>query len=169
MGRPPAKPDEDKPADSRSPEIRRLQVKAMMATGAEEKDMAEFMGLSISRFRINFAVELKRGGNWMKNQIEWNVARKALQGDIRCMLAWLRQYGGWTEVSRREITGANGEPISFRSLDGPSLDQVIKALREAGDAGGGAGRNKAPLLTVGTDSIRDLDPIQGSSDEGLTE
>jgi DNA-binding Lrp family transcriptional regulator len=149
--------------------LKQFQVRAMAAAATEIRVIADFLGISVSQLRRDYKDELKSGGNWLKNTIEIGVARKALGGDVRCMLAWLRQYGGWTEVTRKEITGAKGEPISFRHLDGPSLDQIVKALREAGDATSGARRDSAPTISIGAEGVRDLESIPWTPDEGTEE
>lgn len=140
-------------------------VMAMVAMGGTPRAIADYLNISTADLRHKYHSELQRGFEITKTKIELSLLNKALHGDVRCMLAWLRQFGGWTEVTRKEITGANGEPISIQSLDTASLDQVLKTLRETAAPERYPGRAISQTVEVGAESIRDLESISGSSDE----
>jgi len=146
--------------------IRGQQVRAMASTKTEPKAMAEMMGLSLAEFKKQYRDELKTGHDFVYASISIKLVNSAVAGDVRSMLAWLRQFGGWQEITRREITGKNGEPISFRNLDSHALASVIEALTAQGVTGRGTGRTAAQGRLAATDVI-DLDAIPGSTDEGL--
>lgn len=144
---------------------RALQVKIMASTKTSVPAMAELMGISVGELRREYRVELKTGHDFVYAHISQKLVGAAIGGDVRSMLAWMRQFGGWQEITRREITGRNGEPIAISSLDTSSLVEVIKALSAPGSARGRAGRNgqEADHRTI---DVTDLDAISGPPDEG---
>lgn len=143
-----------------------LKIKAMASTKTSVPAMAELLGMSVGDLRRDFRVELKTGHDFVYAAISQKLVGAAISGDVRSMLAWMRQFGGWQEITRREITGKNGEPISVRNLDTSSLVAVIEALAASGSAGGRSGRNgqEADNRTI---DVTDLDAISGPADEGL--
>jgi hypothetical protein len=164
------KPIAPRPArEQTTDDLRRLrgqQVRAMASTKTSNKAMAEILGLTVTELRKLYREELKTGHDYVYAAISMKLVNSAIGGDVRSMLAWLRQFGGWQEITRREITGKNGEPISFQHLDSHALASVIEALSAQGTAGRGAGRNAAQIRLAATDVI-DLDAVSGSTDEGL--
>lgn len=148
--------------------MRSQQVRMMASTKSELKAMAELLGIGIPELRKTFRKELNNGHDYVYAAISQKLVLQAVGGDIRAMLAWMRQFGGWQEVSRREITGKNGEPISFRSLDPHSLAAVIEALGAKGAAGRGPGRGPAQI-EFGPSEVIDLDALPGAADEGAGE
>lgn len=137
----------------------------MASTNTSVPAMAELLGISIGDLRRDYRVELKNGHDFVYAAISLKLVQAGLGGDVRSMLAWMRQFGGWQEISRREITGKNGEPISIRNLDTSSLVAVIEALSTAGAAGGRSGRNGRETDNRTID-VTDLDALSGPPDEG---
>ncbi len=146
---------------------RSMQVRMMVSTRSQVGIMAEMLGITTATFRKTYKKELTQGHDYIYAAISMKLVNSAVGGDMRAMLAWLRQFGGWQEITRRELTGKNGEPISIRSLDGPSLLALIEALGTKGAARGGKGG--APPQIDGTASDPDLDAVPGSADEGAEE
>lgn len=144
---------------------RAMQVKAMASTKTSVPAMAELLGIPVGDLRREFRVELKSGHDFVYAAISQKLVGAAIGGDVRSMLAWMRQFGGWQEITRREITGRNGEPISIRNLDTSSLVAVIEALAASGAPGGRAGRNGRETDNRTID-VTDLDAISGPPDEG---
>lgn len=140
-------------------------VQMMSSTKTSLKTMAQILGVSVPQLKKEYAAELKNGPDYVYGIISLRLVRAAGGGDMRAILAYLRQFGGWQEITRRELTGKNGEPISFRSLDTHALASVIEALTAQGNAGRGAGRNAAQI-SIGAGEVVDLDTIPGPSDEG---
>lgn len=141
-------------------------IKMMASTKTSVAAMAETLGISVSDLRRDYRVELKNGHDFVYAAISLKLVQAATNGgDVRSMLAWMRQFGGWQEISRREITGKNGEPISIRNLDTSSLVQVIEALAASGSPGGRSGRNgkEADIRTIDVD---DMGAISGPTNEG---
>ena len=148
---------------------RRYSIQAMAACGATPEMMAEYLNMPVDELNRDYGDDVKNGKQKLRMRFEVQLATHAASGDVRCLLAWLKQYSGWTEVTRKEITGANGGPISFGSLDAASLDRIIIALRQAeaverGPQGGGI----SPL-TGGRGRIIDMESLPGTSDEGSGE
>lgn len=150
-------------------EKRRAQtVKIMASTKSQVSAMAEILGISVLELRRKYRKELNSGHDYVYAAVSMKLVSSAIGGDIRAILAWLRQYGGWQEVSRRELTGKNGEPISFRNLDSSSILAVIEALGKAGGTGRGRGRD-APQIDARAGEVIDLDAVSGPADESLEE
>lgn len=145
---------------------RSLQVRMMSSTRTSLPAMAELMGLTVPQLKRQYKAELKSGHDYVYAAISTKLVSSAFGGDMRAILAWLRQYGGWQEISRREITGKNGEPISFRNLDAAALASVIEALSSSSPPSRGAGRDGAQIGS-GAREILDLEAISGPTDEGL--
>lgn len=148
---------------------RALQVKMMASTNTAVPAMAELLGVSVGDLRRDYRVELKSGHDYVYAAISQKLVGAAFGGDVRSMLAWMRQFGGWQEISRREITGKNGEPISIRNLDTSSLYAVIEALAAPGASGGRAGRNGQAIDNGTVIEVEDMEPIPGATDESAGE
>jgi hypothetical protein len=147
---------------------RNLQVKMMASTKTQISAMADVLGISVFELRRKYRKEMNNGHDYVYAQVSMRLVNSALGGDIRAMLAWLRQYGGWQEISRRELTGKNGEPITFRNLDSTSILAVIEALGKTGNPGRGRGRN-GPQIDARAGEVIDMDTISGPTDEGFEE
>ena len=148
--------------------IRSQQVRMMASTDTELKAMANLLDITVSELRRDYRKELNNGRNYVYAALSVKLVNNAMSGDVRSMLAWLRQFGGWQEISRREITGKNGEPISFRSLDATSLAAVLEALSQKGTAGRGYGRT-GPQIEIGDAEVLDLDAISRPANESAEE
>lgn len=140
------------------------QVRAWVSTKTPLKAMASLLDITVPELKRQYKVELKDGHDIVYATISSKVVQAAFGGDVRSMLAWLRQYGGWQEITRRELTGKNGEPISFRNLDNIALASVIEALAAQGTTGRGKGRN-GPAIEGVAGEVVDLDAIPGAADE----
>lgn len=138
------------------------KVKMMASTETPLKAMAELLDMSVSDLKRLHAADIKRGHDYVYAVISLRLVNAAFAGDARSMHAWMRQYGNWTEVTRRELTGKDGAPISFRQLDDTSLTQIIASLAAQGVVGGRKGRVGAE---IDLDAI-DLDAISGPTTEG---
>ncbi|GAC1649837.1 MAG: hypothetical protein NVS4B8_23650 [Herpetosiphon sp.] len=144
---------------------RRSTIRMMASTKTTLTAMAEMLDMSVADLKRTYRRELKDGHDYVYGAITHKLVQSALAGDVRSMLAWLRQYGGWQEISRRELTGKNGEPISFRNLDASSLFAIVEALGAKGAAGEGPGRT-APQIDLGARDVDDLDALPGPTDKG---
>jgi hypothetical protein len=168
MGKPiPPRPVYSQTTDERQRD-RAGSVQMMASTKTSLKAMAQILGITVPELKKQYAAELKNGPDYVYGVISLRLVQAAGKGDMRAMLAYLRQFGGWQEITRREITGKNGEPITFRNLDSSALASVIEALTAQGNAGRGAGRAAAQIDLAATD-VDDLDAVSGATDEGATE
>lgn len=144
------------------------QVKMMASTKVTLRAMADMLHISIPQLKKEYAKELAGGQEFVYAAVSLRLVNAAMGGEFRSMYSWLRQFGGWTEVARREITGKDGGPISFRNLDDSSLAAVLNALQTSGSAGRSASRNSTPL-GIDIDGATDLDALSGPADEGAEE
>jgi hypothetical protein len=140
-----------------------MQVRMMSSTKATIPAMAHMLGITEDVLQEQFSSELAMGQDYVYAAVSLRLVNAAMGGDMRAMLAWLRQFGGWQEVTRKELTGKNGEPITIRNLDDTALAAVFRSLTEGNALGRGVGRNGAPLEISGA---VDLDPVPGPSDAG---
>lgn len=142
-------------------------VKIMASTGSSEEAMAQLLGIPVEQLQADYREELAHGTEYTYAVISLKLVKKAFEGDNRSMMAWMRQFGGWMDVSRQEITGKDGEPISIRSLDVGTLSQIVASLSQKGIAGRSQGRiGAAKSRRGGEGEVIDLDPISGATDEG---
>lgn len=158
-------------SDNRLEDVERRrgqQVRMMASTNTSLKAMGDLLGMSVAELRQRFAKELKSGHDYVYAAISVKVVAAAIGGDVRSQLAWLRQFGGWQEITRREVTGKNGEPISFRNLDAAALASVIEALGAQSTPRRGAGRNASQIDLAAADVV-DMDALSGPADESSEE
>src|SRR5580700_7636078 len=148
MGRPPGAKNKPKPpAPKRKPPAeykpKTDYERAMMlvSTGVDIRIMAELMGCGVEEFRKRYRKEMTRGHDYVYGVVTESLVRAAFGGDQRAQMAWLRQFGGWMETTRKEITGRDGQPISIQSLDGPSLLAIVEALGQKDSPRRVSGRN----------------------------
>jgi hypothetical protein len=140
-----------------------MQVRMMSSTRATLPAMANMLGISETELQEQFGDEISMGQDYVYAAVSLRLVNAAMGGDMRAMLAWLRQFGGWQEVTRKELTGKNGEPITIRNLDDTALAAVFRSLSEGSALSRGPGRNGAPLEISGA---VDLDPVSGAPDKG---
>lgn len=140
----------------------------LVSTGADIRVMAELMGVGVEEFRRIYRKEMTTGHDYVYAVISEKLVRSAFGGDMRAQMAWLRQFGGWLETTRKEITGKDGQPISIQSLDGPSLLKILQALGEKGSSRRSSGRVEPPQIDYEGDPAA-LDTVPGPADEGAEE
>lgn len=59
------------------------------------------------------------------------LIQKALKGDVTAMIFICKTKLGWREVSRTEITGADGKPIEMRKAGAPPIKEMtVEEWRE---------------------------------------
>lgn len=143
---------------------RAKKVRMMAATNTSPKAMAQLLGISTQDLKTRYGQDIKDGHNYVYAAVSLRYVAAAIGGDIRAMDRWMHQFGGWTRVTRKELTGKDGAPISFQRLDDASLAAVITALRTQEDAGRGDG-GSTPQIDY--DGATDLDAVPGAADEGF--
>jgi hypothetical protein len=148
---------------------RAQSIRFMASTKTEVKAMAEILGISPSEIYKEFRRELNNGRDVVYGAISLKLVNSAIAGDMRSMLAWLRQFGGWHDVTRRELVGKNGEPISLADLDTASVLAVAQALgsRSAGASGRGRTGEATGFEPVEPIEENYMDSVSGTTDEGL--
>jgi hypothetical protein len=87
------------------------QICRYRVAGLSIEQCAELAGTTIDILKQHFPQELANGSDMIKARITSKFIGKALEGDVACMIFYLKAQGGWREVNRHELTGANGGPI----------------------------------------------------------
>jgi hypothetical protein len=166
-GRPPKQPEiPTRVRDASDIEkARKHSVKAMASTKTSHKAIADMLEISQTELRRRYASELKHGLDYVYAKVSLKLVQGAMSGDMRAMLAWMRHCGGWQEVSRREITGKDGQPINIQHLDDIALSQIIGAIRSTKLVGRSRGRTGSEI-EADTSDVVDMDSVSGSADEG---
>lgn len=143
-------------------EQRRHDIKLLASTQTPLRAIADLAGVSLLTLKRQYQKELHRGHEYVYGLVSKKLVEAALGGDRQSQLAWLRNCGGWQEVSRKELTGRDGGPISVRNLDTAALAQVIESLSAPGSSGRGS--SGAGPKVIDADSYMDASPR--SPDEG---
>jgi hypothetical protein len=151
------------PEDAEALRKRGMQVRMMSSAKATLPAMAKMIGITEDELQQQFADDIAMGQEYVYAAVALRLVNSAMGGDMRAMLAWLRQFGGWQEVTRKELTGKNGEPIAIRNLDDTALAAIFRSLTAGNSLDRGSGRDGSPLEIGRT---IDLDPVPGPSDEG---
>jgi hypothetical protein len=98
---------EFKPTDKQ-----RAEVKALVAFGIIEPDIAIYIGCDPKTLRKYFRQELKVGAIEANAAVAKRLFQKATKdGDTTAMIWWTKCRMRWTEVRRQELTGVEGGPI----------------------------------------------------------
>ncbi len=137
---------------------RTLQVRMMASTKTNVKAIAEMMGITTYQLKRSYAKELRDGHDYVYAAMSQKLVASGMSGDVRSMLAWLRQFGGWQEITRKEVTGKDGAPISFQNLDTSALNSVLEALSTVGSGRSINGSNRPKQIDV--DPEPDPEPEQ---------
>jgi DNA-binding XRE family transcriptional regulator len=120
----------------------RKQVTLMAGIGLTHDQIAKIIGISDETLRKYYAEELELAAAKMNAQVAQNlysIATSKGAGAVASAIFWMKSRGGWREVDRREITGANGAPIQLEAkrtiklddMDDDTLEQIEQALRIA--------------------------------------
>jgi len=140
----------------------------LVSTNTDIRIMAELLGCGVEEFRRRFRKEMSRGHDYVYGIVTEHLVRQAFGGDQRAQIAWLRQFGGWVETKRQELTGKDGQPISIQSLDGPSLLALLEALGPKGSPSRGGARGRSPQIDYDGDPAA-LDALPGPTVESTEE
>jgi hypothetical protein len=120
----------------------RKQVTIMAGIGLKHDHIAKIIGISDETLRKYYGEELELAAAKMNAQVAQNlysIATSKGPGAVPSAIFWMKTRGGWREVERKEITGANGAPIQLESkrtvsldnIDDETLQQIEHALRIA--------------------------------------
>lgn len=90
----------------------RAEVRALVAFGITEIDIAKYIGVSVPTLRKHFAEELELGAVQANAAVARRLFEKATKdGDTTCIIWWTKTRMGWSEKRRTELTGQDGGPV----------------------------------------------------------
>jgi len=98
----------------------RKQVSLMAGIGLTHDQIAKIIGISDETLRKYYDKELELSAAMMNAQVAQNlfsIATSKGAGSVASAIFWMKTRGGWREIERKEITGADGTPIAVASVD----------------------------------------------------
>lgn len=144
-----------KPAKKRGPDPweptkdQRAQARALTACSHGVRDIAIFFGKDVKTVRRAFKDELEDGRSYFHSRLTVGLAQKALAGNLAAIIFTLKCKYQWRENQRLELTGKDGQPLSFSDLSDTAARELLDALRAtlgAAGAGSGPDEEEAPSL-----------------------
>ena len=111
----------------------RKQVSLMAGIGLTHDQIAKIIGISDETLRKYYDKELEISAAMMNAQVAQNlfsIATSKGAGSVASAIVWMKTRGGWREVERKEITGADGTPIAVASVDLRGLSDVELATMQ---------------------------------------
>ena len=112
----------------------RKQVSLMAGIGLTHNQIAKIVGISDETLRKYYDKELEVSASMMNAQVAQNlysIATSKGAGAVASAIFWMKTRGGWREVDRKEITGANGGPVAVASVDLRGLSDSDLATMQA--------------------------------------
>jgi hypothetical protein len=103
----------------------RLLVAMMVAHGDTKEIIALTMRISLETLRKHYKAELKFGFGLMKARMQGGVVQKALEGDLRAMLEWLRRFCPEWRVSKEDIIAQTDADAAQRIAATAEDDEVV--------------------------------------------
>lgn len=105
----------------------RKQVTLMAGIGLTHDQIAKVMQISDETLRKYYDEELSTGEAKLTAMVAnnlYNIAIGSGQGAVTAAIFWMKTRAGWREVSRNEITGADGGAIKVegKQVDTDTLD-----------------------------------------------
>jgi transcriptional regulator with XRE-family HTH domain len=98
------------------------KVELLASRGLSQAQIALQLGISEStlynrkRETKEFAEAIKNGRNRGIAYIANKLYEKASAGDNACMMFFLKTQGGWSEKSKVELTGEDGQPVKIQNV-----------------------------------------------------
>jgi hypothetical protein len=94
-------------------DAQRQQVEMFTAVGATQEAIGQIMGISSDTLQRHFRSELDLGTTKANAKVAGKLYNEAMQGNVACMIFWLKTRAGWREVSRVENTFPEGVPATI--------------------------------------------------------
>jgi len=137
-------------------------VKALAACGHAANDVAIYFSLDVKTVRRAFRAELAEGRTFFGARLAVGIAQKALGGNLTAIIFMLKTQFGWRETNRTELTGKDGQPLSFSDLSDDAARELMDALRASlGLKASGAGLDQENA------SDSHVDALAGATDGGI--
>lgn len=108
----------------------RNMVQLLTGMGSGADDVARVLGVTARTIFRHYRTELDRGVAVANMNVAQSLYRKAMGNgpqSVAACIFWMKTRGGWREVDRRELTGADGGPIDLRAL---STEQLVGLIIE---------------------------------------
>lgn len=86
-------------------------VEMMTACGIPQKEICSVLSISLDTLQKHYREQLDTGVPKANAQVAQTLYKRALAGDVSCMIFWLKTRAGWRDVSRTEISGPDGGPV----------------------------------------------------------
>lgn len=142
----------------------RIQARTLAGIGHSVRDIAIYFHRDVKTVRRAFEKELPNGRLWYQQRLELSLSGKAYSGNVAAAIFLLKCKFGYRENQRLELTGKDGQPITFSDLSDQAVSELLDALRATlGSAGAGSGHG--PEETPGF-LTSDLDAAAGTADGG---
>lgn len=105
--KPPKEKKETKPSH-RATKERCATVEAMSAYGIPQKEIANCLGIDVKTLRKHYREQLDTATAKANAAIAGKLYKKAMEGDVRSMIFWLKTRGQWSTKVQVEQTGIVG-------------------------------------------------------------
>ena len=92
----------------------RNKIKAMVAIGIEHENIAKVMDISPKTLRKHYRAELDLGmieANAAVGGAMFRAATTKGPGQVTAGIWWTKTRMGWSETTKHELSGPNGEPL----------------------------------------------------------
>lgn len=93
----------------------RYRVTAYAMVGTPQQDIARLLGVHPSTLQRHYSNELKLARSEANAKVGGRLFQAAMEGNVSAMIFWMKAQAGWREVSRTEVTGADGKPLLPRN------------------------------------------------------
>lgn len=115
-------------------------ARALVACGHGAHDIGIYYSIDEKTARRAFRKELAEGRAFFGARLTAGIAHKALGGNLTAIIFILKTQFGWRETNRTELTGKDGQPLSFSDLSDDAARELMDALRASlGIKASGAG------------------------------
>lgn len=105
---PKTKPKKETKPSHRATQERRDTVGAMSAYGIPQKEIANCLDIDVKTLRKHYREELDTACAKANAAIAGKLYKKAINGDVRSMIFWLKTRGRWSTKIEVENTGIVG-------------------------------------------------------------
>lgn len=106
----------------------RAKVKLMCECGITQEQIALYFNMDTETLRKHCREELAQAKIEKSIRIGSKIYEEALNGNTGCLVWWSKTQMGWSETTKQEISGPNGQAIVL-GVDGPP--QETRAQWEA--------------------------------------
>lgn len=102
------------------------EVMALKGFGFTNEQVALMMGVSVNTLSNRYGEELKKGALIQNAAVLRNLHSIATnpehRGSTQAAIFWAKARAGWTETTRTEVTGADGQPLKMEVSQAKVLD-----------------------------------------------